>query len=58
MFDKEVLDMLACPKCKNGIKIDDKQTFFICDSCNVKYPIEDGIPELLIEKAVPSDKSK
>lgn len=53
MLSKEIIDILACPKCKCSIKLTKDEKQFICDKCKVIYPIEDGIPELLIEKAQP-----
>ena len=56
MFPKELLDILACPQCKKPIRLDEENKCFICEECRVKYPITDGIPELMIEKAIQLDK--
>ena len=48
---RDLLDILACPKCKKPIELDREKQFFICNECKVKYPITEGIPELLIEKS-------
>jgi uncharacterized protein YbaR (Trm112 family) len=53
MLNKDILDVIACPKCKSSLQLSKDETFLICKKCSVKYPIEDGIPELLIEKAIP-----
>lgn len=51
MIAKELLDILACPKCKTPVK---QQNAFICctnPDCALRYPIRDGIPVMLIEEA-------
>jgi uncharacterized protein len=50
-IDKELLDILACPKCKKSIRITQDQKALICDSCKLKYRIEDDIPIMLIDEA-------
>ncbi|HLA50756.1 MAG TPA: Trm112 family protein [Thermodesulfobacteriota bacterium] len=51
-IDKELLDILACPKCKGDIKLTEKGDGLICDKCKLVYPIKDGIPVMLIDEAV------
>ena len=51
MLDKELLDILACPKCKGDLEYDkDKQTL-ACQACRLKYRVEDDIPIMLIDEA-------
>ncbi|WP_084675022.1 Trm112 family protein [Hippea jasoniae] len=49
--DERLLEILACPKCRGDLKLSDDKNWLICESCKVKYPIEDDIPILLIDKA-------
>ena len=52
MIKKELLDILACPKCKEKVVLEEDGTFLICHSCKLKYPInEQGIPIMLIDRA-------
>lgn len=52
---KELLDILACPVCKGDLELDIQEEeekeivtgSLNCSRCNVKYPIEDAIPNLL-----------
>ncbi len=53
---KKLMDILACPVCKHHplelmvSKEDDKEVLegkIRCAKCNVDYPIEDGIPNML-----------
>ncbi len=49
MIDKELLKILACPKCKGDVEL--KEEKIVCIKCGLKYPIKDGIPIMLIEEA-------
>jgi len=53
---RKLMDILACPVCKyhplelTVAKEDDKEVLegkIRCPKCNVDYPIEDGIPNML-----------
>lgn len=52
-INKELLDILACPKCKGNIHLNEKEDGIICDSCKLMYPIKDDIPVMLIDEAIP-----
>lgn len=52
-IDKELLEILACPKCKGDIVADKKEDGLICKSCKLLYPIRDDIPVMLIDEALP-----
>jgi len=49
----ELLEILACPKCKGDIRLNDSQDCLICDRCRLVYEIRDGIPIMLIDEAKP-----
>jgi hypothetical protein len=53
MIDKELLEILACPKCKSEVRLDEAAQRIICTSptCGLRYPIRDGIPVMLIDEA-------
>ena len=51
MLDKELLEILACPKCKGDLEYDLENNYLICHNCHLKYPIKDDIPVMLIEEA-------
>ena len=38
-IDKELLDILVCPKCKGDIRLTDQQDGFTCAACKLLYPI-------------------
>ncbi len=56
MVSKELLDILACPKCKGDLIYNQKANVLICTNCKVYYPIEDDIPILLIDSARPLEE--
>lgn len=49
----ELLDILACPKCKGEIHLNETKDGLICDHCRLLYEIKDGIPIMLIDEAKP-----
>ena len=51
--DKELLDILVCPKCKGDIRLNDENNALMCDACKLSYPIKDDIPIMLIDEAAP-----
>ena len=51
MLNKDLLDILACPKCKGPVKINDNKDGLICETCRLLYVIRDGIPVMLIDEA-------
>ena len=52
-LSKELLDILACPKCKGEIHLNESGDGLICDNCRLLYRIEDDIPIMLIDEAIP-----
>ena len=52
-ISQELLEILACPKCKGNIYLNDAQNGLICDSCRLLYEIKDDIPIMLIDESKP-----
>ncbi len=52
-LSQDLLDILACPKCKGNLRLTDKQDGLICDACKLLYQIKDDIPIMLIDEAQP-----
>jgi D-glycero-D-manno-heptose 1,7-bisphosphate phosphatase len=52
-INKELLEILACPKCKGDIVLTKKGDGLVCKSCKLIYPIKDDIPVMLIDEALP-----
>ncbi|MDI6853304.1 MAG: Trm112 family protein [Deltaproteobacteria bacterium] len=52
-ISKELLEILACPKCKGDVRLNEAGDGLICDNCKLLYEIRDDIPVMLIEEAKP-----
>ena len=52
-ISKELLEILACPKCKGDIHLNEAGDGLICDKCRLLYEIKDDIPIMLIDEAKP-----
>ena len=63
MLSQDLLDILACPKCKGEVKQEDgtikqvdleydkENDKLICNTCRLKYRVEEDIPVMLIDEA-------
>lgn len=51
-LNKELLEILACPKCKGDLILSQKENGLICERCKLMYPVKDDIPVMLIEEAI------
>jgi uncharacterized protein len=50
---QDLLDILACPKCKGDLRLTEKQDGLVCEACKLVYAIKDDIPIMLIDEAQP-----
>ena len=51
MISPALLDILACPVCKDGVSLTEKQDHLLCGRCRLLFPIRDGIPVMLPQEA-------
>ena len=56
-LNPELLEILACPQCKQAIEPNADQTWLICRACGVRYPVREEIPIMLVEEAQPLEAS-
>ncbi len=56
-ISKELLDIIACPKCKGDIHLNEAGNGLICETCRLIYEIRDGIPIMLMDEAKPISTS-
>ena len=49
----ELLEILACPKCKGALDLTEDPAGLACRSCQLLYEIRDDILIMLIEEARP-----
>lgn len=47
----ELLEILACPKCREKLEFVETANKLICNRCRLKYRVEDAIPVLIIDEA-------
>ncbi len=52
-LDDALMAVLGCPKCHGKLAYRDAPETLICESCKLAYPVEDGIPVLLLDEARP-----
>ena len=54
-INQELLSILACPTCdaRSPVELTSEKKFLKCVHCGLKYPINNGIPVMLVEEAVP-----
>jgi uncharacterized protein YbaR (Trm112 family) len=52
-ISKELLEILACPKCKGEVRLNPTEDGLICDHCRLLYEIREEIPIMLIDEAKP-----
>jgi uncharacterized protein YbaR (Trm112 family) len=52
-ISQELLDILACPKCKGELRLTEQQDGLVCQACKLVYPIREDIPVMLIDEAKP-----
>lgn len=55
MIKNELLEILACPKCKGSVQLNETKTGLACHACKLLYEIKDDIPIMLIDEAKPLD---
>ncbi|WP_354624915.1 Trm112 family protein [Psychromonas sp. MME2] len=51
MLDIKLFDIIACPVCKGKLGFNKNNNELICKFDHLAYPIEDGIPALLHNRA-------
>ena len=57
MIDSKLLNILACPACKGDVEYDAKAQSIRCLECSLVYPVVDGIPVMLVDKAQKPEKN-
>ncbi|MGL5284776.1 hypothetical protein SAMN05880558_112116 [Aeromonas sp. RU39B] len=50
-LDPKLLDIVACPVCKGRLNYDKSKQELVCRFDRLAYPLEEGIPVLLENRA-------
>jgi hypothetical protein len=58
MISPELLAVLACPVCEERSPLKQIGNYLVCTKEGIGFPIEDGLPRLLPEYAIPADQMK
>lgn len=50
----DLLKILVCPKCKGALEyVTTPNETLVCHACQLVYAVQDGIPVMLIDEAIP-----
>lgn len=52
-INPELLAILVCPRCKGALKHDEAGSWLDCENCQLRYPVTDGVPVMIVEEAKP-----
>jgi uncharacterized protein YbaR (Trm112 family) len=55
-MDPKLLEILACPRCKESLTKGKGGMVLVCKAENLAYPIVDGIPQLVESAAIQLNK--
>ena len=47
-----LIDIMQCPNCAGTLLEDVPASQLLCDSCGYRYPVNDGIPVMLLDQAI------
>jgi uncharacterized protein len=50
-LDDWLLEIIVCPNCRAGLRVDDAASELVCTGCGLAYPVRDNIPVLLVDEA-------
>lgn len=50
-LDEKLQDILVCPETKDPLIYFEEENFLLSPSAQLKYPIDDGIPVMLVDEA-------
>lgn len=48
----QYLEILVCPICKGELEYNEEKESFICNNCEVLFPIKEDIPILLVSEGI------
>jgi len=49
----ELVKIMCCPKCRGELLLTQDGRGLDCPACSLRYPVQDGIPIMLIDRALP-----
>ncbi len=58
MIKEELLEVIACPKCRKSVRLSKDNKYIVCDNCKLLYEINNDIPVMLIDNAIKKDNTE
>jgi uncharacterized protein YbaR (Trm112 family) len=55
-IDPALLEILACPV--DHAPVTDAGSHLVCEACGRRYPVRDGIPVMLVDRAEPPTRER
>ncbi len=49
----QLLAILVCPRCRGELEYREAESQLVCHRCQLRYPVRDDIPIMLIDEATP-----
>ena len=56
-LNRDLIDILACPKCKGPLTLREDESAFECATCKLVYVITDDIPNFILDEALPLEQA-
>ena len=56
VITEEFVEMLICPACKGKVRLKEDGSAIKCVECRRAYPINNGIPAMVVEEARMEDE--
>lgn len=51
LIDESLAEVLVCPVDKADLTEDETASRLVCTECDRRYPVKDGIPDMLVDHA-------
>ncbi len=52
LLPEGLLEIMQCPRCASALEEDGPASELVCTGCGTRYPVTDGIPNMLEEAAI------
>jgi len=52
LLPEGLLDIMQCPDCTGRLDEDVAASQLVCRDCQIRYPVNDGIPVMLLDQAI------
>ncbi len=48
-LDPKLLEVLVCPDCRAHVEHKERRKAVVCLGCGLQFPVQDGVPQMLVE---------